>query len=53
VIKKVFENLEQNIEYCFNLRGPSGESIVDVDTGGTELEPYFKKGSWASCTESQ
>ena len=29
------------------LRGPSGEHIVDVVPGGTELEPQVKTGSWA------
>jgi hypothetical protein len=53
VIKKIFENLEQNAEYCCILRGPGGERIVDVVPGGTELEPQVKTGIWAGCTDSQ
>jgi len=29
---------------CGILRGPGGESIVDVVPGGTELELQFKRG---------
>jgi len=49
---KVFENIEQNTEYC-TLRGPGGERIVDVVPGGTEFEPEVNTGSWAGCTDSQ
>jgi len=38
---------------CCILRGPGGESIVDVVPGGTELEPQVKTGSWAGRTHSQ
>jgi len=41
----------QNISYCYCiLRGPGGERIVGVLSGGTELEPHVKTWSWAGCT---
>jgi len=48
VITKVFENVEQNTDYC-TLRAAGGERIVDVAPGGAELEPQVKTCSWADC----
>jgi hypothetical protein len=38
---------------CCILRGSSGEHIVDVVPGGTELGPRVKVGNWAGRTHSQ
>jgi hypothetical protein len=38
---------------CYILRGPSGEHIVDVVPGGTELGPRVKVGNWAARTHLQ
>jgi len=48
--------MKHGVPFCFLccvLRGPGGEHIVGVVSGGTELELQVKTGSWAGYTHSK
>ena len=51
--KPLTSQFSADILLCCILRSPGGERTLDVVTGGTELEPQVKTGSWAGRTHSQ
>ena len=46
------DNITWGMRICCIRRGPGEERIVDVVSGGTELETQVKTGSWAGCSHS-